>query len=80
MTWRCFTPEQQADWLSEQRAVAQVVSKGYFNVLTLPGMTYNYPPNTETDEGLREAAVVHLKGARKVRLTETFANQIQVAS
>lgn len=61
-TWRAFTPEQQADWMSEQRAVAHVVRTEPFNVLVLPGMVYNYPPTTLTDVGLAEAKIVHFKG------------------
>jgi hypothetical protein len=65
MIWRSYTPEQQKDWLSEQRAVADVVRRDVFTVCVLPGMTYNYPPSSETDEGLKDAALVHFKGARK---------------
>lgn len=69
-TWRSFTPEQQGDWLSEQRAVAQVVRSEPFTVLVLPGMIYNYPPTAQTDEGLQQAAVVHWKGKRKAWMIE----------
>jgi len=65
MTWRSFPFEQQSDWLSEQRAVADVVRKDVFTVKVLPGMIYNYPPTTEDDAGLKDAAIVHLKGGRK---------------
>jgi hypothetical protein len=65
MTWRSFPPDKQADWLSEQMAVADVVRKDVFTVCVLPGMVYNYPPQSETDEGLKDAAVVHFKGSRK---------------
>jgi hypothetical protein len=69
-TWRGYTPEQQADWMSEQRAVAEVVRRDVFTVLVLPGMVYNYPPTTKTDEGLAGAAVVHWKGRRKAWMIE----------
>lgn len=64
-TWRGLTTEQQNDWMSEQRAVAHVVRTDTFTVCVLPGMVYNYPPTTETDVGLKDAALVHFKGARK---------------
>ena len=68
MTWRSFSEEQQKDWMSEQRAVAEVVRKDVFTVKVLPGMIYNYPPTTDTDAGLREAAIVHFKGPRKAMM------------
>lgn len=64
-TWRGFTPEQQADWYSEQLAVAAVVRAGAYSVLTLPGMVYNYPPATAADAKLAAARIVHYKGNRK---------------
>ncbi len=60
--WRGYTPDQQHDWMSEQRAVAEVVRRDVFTVMVLPGMVYNYPPTTKTDDGLSIAAVVHFKG------------------
>lgn len=59
--WRAL-PEQ--DWLSEQRAVYQVVRTGAFRVRILDGMVYNYPPKAE-DDPCEGAAIVHYKGNRK---------------
>lgn len=72
-TWRGFTPDQQADWLSEQRAVAHVVRSDAFTVCVLPGMVYNYPPSTLTDVGLADAKIVHFKGDRKAIMLQPQA-------
>ena len=64
-TWQNFPEQQQGDWMSEQKAVAHVVRYDVFTVCVLPGMIYNYPPSLDTDAGLKEAAIVHFKGARK---------------
>jgi hypothetical protein len=69
-TWRGYTLDQQGDWMSEQRAVAEVVRRDVFTVMVLPGMVYNYPPTTKTDEGLATAAVCHFKGKRKAWMIE----------
>lgn len=68
-TWRAFPAETQADWLSEQRAVAAVVKSDRFAVQVLPGRIYNYPPIAADDPGIQQAAVLHFKGPRKSWMT-----------
>lgn len=65
-TWRAFSPETQADWMSEQKAVAAVLRTERFALQVLPGRIYNYPPTTVNDPGIQQAAVIHYKGPRKV--------------
>lgn len=59
--WRAT---ENKDWLSEQRAVWQVVRTGQYRVKILDGMTYNYPPKNQTDT-LQNVAIAHYKGPRK---------------
>lgn len=61
--WRAY-PDEQKDWLSEQRAVAQVVRSQAFRVRILPGSVYNYPPAAD-GEVPASVAVQHFKGPRK---------------
>ena len=78
-TWRDGSPDQRADWLSEQRAVAHVARSGRYRVRVLSGMAYNYPPSSGDDP--RWAAIRHYKGRRKVWLTRriyTAARQAQM--
>lgn len=56
--------EEEKDWLSEQRAVWQVIRTGHFRVKILPGMTYNYPPQSAQDP-CKGVAIAHYKGPRK---------------
>jgi hypothetical protein len=63
-TWRGYPPAVQADWMSEQRAVYEVVRSGRHRVKILPGMNYNYPPSSQDDSSIL-AALVHYKGNRK---------------
>lgn len=64
-TWRAFPPEVQADWLSEQRAVAAVLRTNRFSLQVLRGRVYNYPPASINDPDMQQAAIVHFKGPRK---------------
>lgn len=52
------------DWLSEQRAVYEVVRTGQFRVKILPGLNYNYPPSSPEDAPV-VAAMLHFKGDRR---------------
>jgi hypothetical protein len=62
--WRRYPASVQQDWLSEQRAVYEVVRSGRFRVKILPGVAYNYPPMREDDTPII-AAMIHYKGPRK---------------
>jgi hypothetical protein len=62
-------PEKEKDWLSEQRTVYQVIRSGRFKVKILPGMHYNYPPNTPEDAPII-ATILHFKGNRKPWLSD----------
>ncbi len=68
-TWRRFSDADRGDWLSEQRAVYQVVRTGRYRVKILPGIHYNYPPRSVDDAPIT-AALVHFKGPRKAWLEE----------
>lgn len=65
--WRGYS-ETERDWMSEQRAVYAVVRTGNYRVKILPGQTFNYPPESETDEN-PEPAIWHYKGPRKAWLS-----------
>ena len=72
-TWRSYDSNRR-DWMSEQRAVYEVVRTGRYRVKILPGMIYNYPPRTP-DDPLRDVAIAHFKGPRKQWLTERIERQ-----
>lgn len=65
--WQAY-PKEKQDWLSEQRAVAEVVKSGRFHVKVLDGNIYNYPPKTVDDPC--HVALAHYKGPRKAWLSE----------
>jgi hypothetical protein len=62
--WLALPDGVRADWMSEQRAVYEVVRTGRYRVKILSGMAYNYPPKTEDDAPVL-AALLHYKGPRK---------------
>lgn len=66
--WRSLPAAVQADWMSEQRAVYDVVRTGRHRVKVLPGQFYNYPPR-EAGDPAPLAALVHYKGPRKAWLS-----------
>jgi hypothetical protein len=66
--WRAFPAAVQADWMSEQQAVYQVIRSGRYRVKILPGLAYNYPPRA-ADDAPRIAALRHYKGPRKAWLS-----------
>ena len=69
MFWRdvlarwCALPDEQKDWLSEQRVVGTVLAERTYHLRVLPGW-FNYPPGPD---GIvpREAWITHYKGGRK---------------
>lgn len=67
-TWKAFDRTRRESWMSEQLAVYEVVRSGRYRVKILPGMVYNYPPQSADDipDG---AALVHFKGPRKAWLS-----------
>lgn len=66
--WRAYPTTIKDDWMSEQKAVYDVVRSGRYRIKILPGMHYNYPPNV--DEVPVITALAHFKGPRKVALTK----------
>lgn len=72
-TWRAYAPTQR-DWLSEQRAVYDVIRTGRYRIRILPGQVYNYPPRVIDDE-MAGAAIAHFKGQRKQWLTDRLLRQ-----
>lgn len=74
-TWRGF-PDNQRDWLSEQRAVYAVIRTGQFLLRILPGQIYNYPPRT-ADDACADAKIVHYKGPRKAWWTARYYAQLR---
>jgi hypothetical protein len=62
--WRAYPDATRAEWMSEQRAVYDVVKTGRYRVKILPGQHYNYPPKTQ-DDAPPYAAMLHYKGERK---------------
>lgn len=67
--WRGYPDALRAGWMSEQRAVYDVVRSGRYRVKILPGLAYNYPPKTADDAPV-VSALVHYKGNRKAWLTK----------
>lgn len=70
---RRLAPQQQ-EWMGDQIIVNAMVKQGGhgFNIKTIPGSVYNYPPKSATDD-LSNAAIVHYKGNRKQWLLEKDA-------
>ena len=67
---KTFTPDVQKCW-GDQLAVKLVVDTDEFDVLELPGDTFNFTPdNAQEDLGPR--AIVHYKGKRKHWMLERF--------
>jgi hypothetical protein len=63
-TWNRYPDKVRADWMSEQRAMYDVVRTGKYRVKILPGAIYNYPPASAEDQP-PTAVLVHFKGIRK---------------
>lgn len=65
-------PEKFQEWEGDQRVINEMVRAGGagFNIATLPGLIYNYPPRAADDPRIAEAAIVHYKGNRKMYLLE----------
>lgn len=61
--WRNY-PTDKRDWMSEQRAVYDVIRTGQYLLRILPGQQYNYPPRTPADP-CADAKIIHHKGPRK---------------
>ncbi len=58
-------PANFQNWEGEQRVIATIMkSDHHFDIAVLPGMAFNYPPKSSTDD-LRHASIVHWKGNRK---------------
>lgn len=74
-TWRGYD-DQHRDWLSEQRAVWEVIRTGRYRVKVLDGTVYNRPP-AALDDPCSGAKIVHFKGPRKAwysaKITKAFA-------
>lgn len=66
--WRSYPEDVRDDWMSEQKAVYDIVRTGRYRVKILPGLAYNYPPGSEADAPTL-ASMVHYKGPRKNWLT-----------
>lgn len=73
--WRNFAPERQANWMSEQAAVYEVVRTGRYRVKILAGDAYNYPP-AAPDAIPPYAALVHYKGERKAWLSKAAVRNL----
>ena len=56
-------------WMDGQVLVSRCIRELGFNVLELPGETYNYTPTSE-DEDVSRRAVVHYKGKRKAWMVQ----------
>lgn len=66
---------EQQEWEGDQQVVNAMVKAGGmgFNIKTLPGLLYNYPPRSEDDPRTADASIVHYKGARKQYLLKEAA-------
>lgn len=67
--WRSFDQSRKDNWMSEQLAVYDIVRTGRYRVKILPGMAYNYPPDT-LESIPPYSAMVHFKGDRKKLLSQ----------
>jgi hypothetical protein len=75
-TWRAA---DNKDWMSEQRAVYQVVRTGKYLVQILPGQVYNCPPSSP-DDPCSDAKMLHYKGPRKAWWTARYYQSCAGAS
>lgn len=58
-------PAKYQEWEGEQRVIAHMMTLGLgFNVKVLPGLKYNFPPLSGSED-VEHAAIVHYKGAAK---------------
>jgi len=76
--YQTWCEAENKDWLSEQRAVYEVVRTGRFLVQILPGQIYNYPPRS-ADDPCTGAKLVHYKGARKAWWTDRYYESLRTA-
>lgn len=61
-------PIHMQHWEGDQRVVAGIMAHRNrlgFNVKILPGLKFNYPPQSADDPRIQEASIVHFKGSRK---------------
>lgn len=75
--WQGY-PQEAQDWLSEQRAVYAVVRTGTYRIKILPGMVYNYPPVSASDD-TTDPAIEHYKGPRKAWLSTRATRVLSAA-
>lgn len=63
-------------WEGDQLVIAEMMRLKLaddFNVKVLPGLKYNFPPKSENDERMKDAAICHWKGQRKQWLLKEAA-------
>jgi lipopolysaccharide biosynthesis glycosyltransferase len=61
----------QQSWVGDQLALCDLVKAKRYAVKVLPGMIYNFPPESANDPDIKNAAIVHYKGkARKPFLVQ----------
>lgn len=55
-------------WTGDQLVICEMIKQRVasdFKIRTLPGLHFNFPPPSEDDPRMKEAYIVHYKGARK---------------
>lgn len=64
-------PPGLQEWEGDQRVVNAMAMAGGcgFDIATVPGLIYNYPPRAADDSRMADAAILHYKGNRKQWLT-----------
>lgn len=77
-TWQGYPASTRNDWMSEQRAVADVVRSGHYKVKILPGSIYNYPPKFAADVPAT-ANLAHFKGPERKAWRSMHARQTLAA-
>lgn len=59
-------PALRTAWVGDQLLLSRMaVPGGSYNVKVLPGMTYNFPPESSSDPHIEHAAIVHYKGKQR---------------
>jgi len=66
------------EWEGDQLVINAMVKEGGhgFNIKTLPGLIYNYPPRSADDPRTKDAAIVHYKGNRKQWISQNSQEKV----
>lgn len=59
------SPALQESWVGDQTVLCELALSGVYRIKVLPGMRYNFPPDSAHDPLTRQAAIAHYKGKQR---------------